>query len=193
MTTISYHARYIILYLMMVLPYLSYAATIEITNTNDTGPGSLRQAVLDATSGDTITFSTTIDGMPIMLTTEITLNKNLVILGNDTTNTIIDGMNTSRIFYIPTGHTISISSIKMQGGNGASPNQPFSGTSGGAIYNQGTLTLTNSTVSGNSASRAGGGIYNFGTLTLTNSTVSGNSASRDGGGDLQLRHVDADQ
>ena len=43
--------------------------------------------------------------------------------------------------------------------------------------NSGTLTLTNSTVSGNSAPFDGGGIWNFGTLTLTNSTVSGNSAT----------------
>jgi hypothetical protein len=46
---------------------------------------------------------------------------------------------------------------------------------GGGISNSGTLTLTNSTVSGNMA--AGGGIQNYGsgTLTLTNSTVSGNT------------------
>ena len=43
------------------------------------------------------------------------------------------------------------------------------------------MTLTNSTMSGNSASLQGGGIYNHGTLTLTNSTISGNSASQGGG------------
>ena len=46
-------------------------------------------------------------------------------------------------------------------------------------------TLTNCTVSGNSASGSGGGLVNFfhGTTTLTNCTVSGNSA-KDGGGGL---------
>ena len=55
---------------------------------------------------------------------------------------------------------------------------------GGGIVNRGTLTLTNSTVSGNSAGSlgSGGGIFSFGTLTLTNSTVSGNSAGIHGGG-----------
>jgi CSLREA domain-containing protein len=53
--------------------------------------------------------------------------------------------------------------------------------SGGGIYNRGTLTLTNSTISGNSNFTLGGGIYNIGTLTLTDTTISGNSA-RDGGG-----------
>ncbi len=51
---------------------------------------------------------------------------------------------------------------------------------GGGIENDGTLTLTNSTLSGNS-SRLGGGIYDSGTLTLTNSTLSGNVASFGGG------------
>ena len=45
-----------------------------------------------------------------------------------------------------------------------------------------TVTLTNSTVSGNNAGDGGGGIRNSGTLTLTNSTVSGNNAGEDGGG-----------
>jgi hypothetical protein len=52
---------------------------------------------------------------------------------------------------------------------------------GGGIYNHsGTLTLSNSTLSGNTA-RYGGGIYNNGTLTLSNSTLSGNSAGHAGG------------
>jgi CSLREA domain-containing protein len=82
---------------------------------------------------------------------------------------------------------------------------------GGGIVNSGTLTLTNSTVSGNSASFGGGignesggmltltntlisnntalgfeggGIFNFGTITLTNSTVSGNLTSFDDGGGI---------
>ena len=46
---------------------------------------------------------------------------------------------------------------------------------GGGIYNAGTLTVTNSTLSGNSpANSAGGGIYNAGTLTVSNSTFSSN-------------------
>ncbi len=154
-----------------------------VTTIEDDGQGSLRDMVRTACAGDTIRFHDDINMDTIKLITEISLDKNLVIIGNDTTNTIIDGMNTSRIFYIPAGDTVSISGIKMQGGNGAGF-QPFSGTttSGGAILNQGTVTLTNSTVSGNSAFNYGGGIYNYGILTLTNSNVSGNSASNYGGG-----------
>jgi hypothetical protein len=47
---------------------------------------------------------------------------------------------------------------------------------GGGIGNDGTLALTTSTVSDNSATSDGGGIYNANTLTLTDCTISGNSA-----------------
>ena len=55
---------------------------------------------------------------------------------------------------------------------------------GGGIYNSGTLTLNNSTLSGNTANFAGfgGGISNYGTLTVSNSTLSGNSTGKGGGG-----------
>ena len=63
---------------------------------------------------------------------------------------------------------------------------------GGGLYNYGTTTLTNCTVSGNSASN-GGGLYDGGgTTTLTNCTVSGNSASNGGGGSTAW-HDHADQ
>ncbi|MBK7405695.1 MAG: LEPR-XLL domain-containing protein [Phycisphaerales bacterium] len=52
---------------------------------------------------------------------------------------------------------------------------------GGGILSDGVLSLTGSTVSGNSAGN-GGGIYTSGVLTLTNSTVSGNTAVYAGGG-----------
>jgi hypothetical protein len=57
---------------------------------------------------------------------------------------------------------------------------------GGGIYNKhGSLIITNSTLSENSAGISSGGIYHFqGTATVTNSTISGNSASYRGGGIL---------
>lgn len=53
-------------------------------------------------------------------------------------------------------------------------------TNGAGIYNKGTATLTNVTLSGNRASH-GGGIDNFGALSLTNVTLSGNQADYGGG------------
>jgi hypothetical protein len=65
-----------------------------------------------------------------------------------------------------------------------SGNSAFLGGGGGIFNGDGPLTLTNSTVSGNSVGLSGGGIFNRdGTLTLTHSTVSENVAgAADGGG-----------
>jgi len=52
---------------------------------------------------------------------------------------------------------------------------PFMGGPGG-ITNDGILTITNSTISGNTSTGGPGGIYNDGILTITNSTISGNLA-----------------
>jgi hypothetical protein len=56
--------------------------------------------------------------------------------------------------------------------------------SGGGIYNSGSLTVSDSTLSGNSTSGDGGGIYNTGSLTVSGSTLSGNSAVDGSGGGI---------
>jgi uncharacterized repeat protein (TIGR01451 family) len=89
---------------------------------------------------------------------------------------------TFRILAVNGTGNLTLNETTVSGG--AAPG--FTGTSsslGGGVYNRlGTVTLTNSTVSGNSAI-FGGGVYNSfsGTTTLTNSTISGNSASSGGG------------
>ena len=64
-------------------------------------------------------------------------------------------------------------------------NSTFAGNTatndGGAIFNgHGTLTVTDSTFTGNSAQQ-GGAIWNYGTLTVTNSTFTSNTATDNGG------------
>jgi hypothetical protein len=78
--------------------------------------------------------------------------------------------------------TIASSTIASNQGTGGSAGlYGYDGAGqGGGLYTGGTLTVSNSTLSGNSASVHGGGIFNDGTLTVSNSTLSGNSAS--GGG-----------
>ena len=56
--------------------------------------------------------------------------------------------------------------------------------SGGAIFNDGTLNLIESTLSGNNSTSSGAGIYNTGRIFVTNSTISGNSVSTGRGGGL---------
>jgi hypothetical protein len=68
---------------------------------------------------------------------------------------------------------------------GSTLNGNSAGLDGGGIANYGTLTVTNSTISGNRVmadTSGGGGIYNNGTATVANSTISGNFAPAAGGG-----------
>lgn len=188
---------------------LAHAATIVVTNLNDSGAGSLRQAILDANASaedDTITFS--VSGT-IVLSSQLpsiasasTAGK-LTIDGSGQTITI-SGNNSVRVFSVNLGANLTLKNLTIANGSAASgggidnagtvtiQNSTLSGNSanstggaGGAILHQvGTLTITNSTISGNSSHHAGGGIAIAGgaTATITNSTISGNSAANFGGG-----------
>ncbi|PAX51985.1 DUF4347 domain-containing protein [Brunnivagina elsteri] len=157
-----------------------------VTNTNDSGAGSLRQAILDAPDGDTITFTGSVftDSSPdtITLTSgELGITKNLTLMGTGANLLTISGNNASRVFNISDGNgsadkTVTLAGLTITGGNA-------SDFDGGGIRNLENLTVNNSTISGNSASSSGGGIANVGgTLTVSNSTLSGNFASALGGG-----------
>src|SRR6266545_163542 len=182
-----------------------HATTIPVINTNDSGSGSLRQALSDANNGDTIDFDSSLEGQIITLTSgQLLVNRSVGISGLGADNLTVDGNANDRVFYINPNNTVTISGLTITNGvvvgDGAGiyndratltvTNCTISGNSGGGIFNYGfsgsgtaTLTITNCTVSGNS----GGGIDNYGsygagaTLTITNSTVSGNSAGYGGG------------
>jgi len=99
-------------------------------------------------------------------------------------NLLISGNNTSRVFFVNTSANLTINGITITKGNGTGTTiSGFDGFGGGIFNSNGTLTLTGSMVSGNTASGNGGGILHInGTTTLTNSTVSGNTATFGGGG-----------
>src|SRR5688572_5179640 len=63
----------------VTLVHSASANTIIVWNTNDSGAGSLRQAILDAVSGDTIVFDISLAGDSIFLQSQLTINKNLTI------------------------------------------------------------------------------------------------------------------
>jgi hypothetical protein len=174
-----------------------------VSNTNDSGPGSLRQALAIANDGDTID-ATGISGIITLTTGQLLLDKSVTINGAGADVLAIDGNAISRVFQIDLGTSVAISGLTLRNGqgnfggailNGATAmltiiNCTLSGNTagfGGGTFNSGTLTVANSTVSGNSASE-GGGTYNSGggVLTITNSTFSGNVASEIGGAIFNL-------
>ena len=158
-------------------------ATITVTNTNDSGAGSLRQALADANNGDTIDFDSSLNGRAITLISgELLINKSLTINGPDANDLTVRSNGASRVFHVTGGVTATIARLALTNGR-------IIATGGGGIYNErSTLTVSNCTLRGNSAPR-GGGIYNDGsgfgpsaTLSVLDSTLSGNSAGPSGAG-----------
>jgi hypothetical protein len=113
----------------------------------------------------------------------IAVNKSLTLQGQGAATTIVQaaatpGTASTRVFNVAPSVTVTIQALTIRHG-------VVRGThGGGGLLNQGTLTLIDSTVSGNSADVGGGGLANKGTLTLTNSTISGNSGTHSSGGGL---------
>jgi hypothetical protein len=147
-----------------------------VTNLLDSGPGSLRQAILDTPAGGTVDFQADLTGTITLTSGELAIRKDLTISGPGATAITVSGNNASRVFEIAGPFTVSVSGLTIADGLADS-------ASGGGILNNGTLTVTDSVISGNTASSGwGGGVANNGTLTLSRCTVSGNSADMAGGG-----------
>src|SRR5215467_6682097 len=133
-----------------VVGALAPANIILVTNTNDSGPGSLRQALVDANDGDTINFDSSLNRQTITLTSgELNVDKDVTINGPGAKNLAVDGNAQSRVFDVNPGKTVTIDGLTVT--NGYSPL-----ASGGGIYNNAAvLTVTNCTFSGNSANDGG--------------------------------------
>jgi hypothetical protein len=147
------------------------AATITVANLNDNGAGSLRQAIADSASDGVIEFG--VSGTILLTSSKLLIAKNLTINGPTSGGVTIDGNAASEVIRIDTGNVVKLTNLTITNGRNSA---------GGGIINIGTLTVENSTISGNDASNGeGGGILNIGTLTLRNTTVSGNTSSAGGG------------
>jgi hypothetical protein len=231
--------------------YQSVLATFVVTNTNNKGLGSLRQAVLDANTNlgaDVITFGgsvftdTTPDIISIQETYDFPPSVPVPILSTISTLPITDDLTiegtganlltvesfsffsmpylggspnpTTSLFNISAGVKVGISKLTetLSDGfargvynagtltlsdvvikdfvfpNSRSTQQPSSRDNGAGILNVGTLTVVNSTISGNTTDTEfdrptrGGGIYNSGTLNVIGSNISRNFANAQGGG-----------
>ncbi|MDH3622446.1 MAG: hypothetical protein OES69_02445 [Myxococcales bacterium] len=129
------------------------------------------QGIRDAIAAGGGPYTFDCDGPKTVVTAAETVIDNDVTLDGEG-NLMVDGDEDHRVFSVPEGVAVELRGLLVTGGN--------PGGRGAGIFNEGDLTLTNSTVSGNSA-LLGGGIFNEGDLTLTNSTVSRNTAESGGG------------
>src|SRR5262245_11943668 len=145
-----------------------------ITNANDNA-----QTYPDCVAGtgtDAITFS--VSGTIVLSSVLPNINDDLTIDGGAQSITVSGG-NSVRVMFVNGGKTLTLHNLTVADGS--------AGTSGGGLFNSGgTVNVTNSTFSGNSAScsdiacfAGGGGIFNEvnGTVNVTNSTFSANTLS----------------
>jgi hypothetical protein len=75
--------------LFCAMAIAAQATTIIVSNTNDSGPGSLRQALANANNGDTINFAVT--GTISLYSGELVIGKNVTIAGPGANRLSIDG------------------------------------------------------------------------------------------------------
>ncbi|CAH0998942.1 hypothetical protein LEM8419_00237 [Neolewinella maritima] len=189
---------------------LSLAATLPVTSTADDGDGTLRQAVRQAQPGDTIVFAARTDRRAITLRTVINIEKDLVVLGNGMDATYLRGNNTNRAFSVRKGASVVIKDLRIYDGleriggglrvratstleiervyiYDCIANGPVATQGGGAVYNEGVLTIKASKLMNNAATGpagSGGAVFNAlgATLTIMGSRIERNVANRAGGG-----------
>jgi hypothetical protein len=137
-------------------------ATWTATNNLNSGVGSLRAALASAQNGDIVTFNNT---MTVGLTSVLVVNKNITIdgdLNNDNVADVtLDGQYRTQIMQVTSGTTATLDGLMitrgLTAGNGGDGGNDALVSQGGGIYNAGTLTLRNVTVTANAASGGGGG------------------------------------
>ncbi|MGL5508552.1 MAG: DUF4347 domain-containing protein, partial [Microcoleaceae cyanobacterium] len=159
---------------------------ITVTNTNDNGPGSLRSAIAQANSGDTVKFASNLNNQKITLTSgELIINKNLIIDGRDAPGISISGNNTSRVIdlqrstdYQPT--SLTIYNLTISDGKTDLPDK--AGAGAGIRTDMGCqLAVNNSKFINNRAGGLGGGAIYSGyqsQATIINSQFDRNDASQ---------------
>ena len=149
-----------------LIPSTSHSAIFTVTNNNDTGAGSLRQAITDANSTggtDSIVFSGSIGTITLssalpLIDESVTIDASGATGGEVT----IDGNNAHRIFFVRAG-TVQISNFNVEngsarGGAGGLGGGGGLGAGGGLFVNDGAnVTLQNVDFDQNSAVGGNGG------------------------------------
>ena len=194
--------------LLFAVAIPALADIIVVTNSNDSGPGSLRQALADVNDGDTITFVVT--GTIGLTSGELFVNNNVTISGPGANMLTITRNSAThfRIFHI-LQHTVTIEGLSIT--NGLALALGKSPDAGGGIFcddeefnnERLAVTVSNCVISGNTAGGptgfGGGGGISFGaingfaptTLTVSNCTISGNSCKGYNGGGIYIDMDDA--
>lgn len=162
-----------------------------VTNGNDSGQGSLREAIARACPASTITFAPHVK--EVLLNSSLWIEKDLTIDGGSGSNTVVikrNGTEPFRLFRVTKGtQNLAINNIVVNMNNLTLQNGGVADF-GGAILNTGTLTLRNCFILNNISGGTGGAIQNGfetrgGTITLINCVLAFNTSNPDNGATIQ--------
>ena len=173
------------------------AATYTVTNTNDSGAGSLRQAMTQAMAtpaADTIVFASSANGVITLqsqLPDLLSSGGALTITGNGPANTIIDGAGGNRAFHAlhQTGLQFTLHQLTIRNGFAANGE-------GGAIFllaSNGSLTVENVEFVNNHSTWEGGAVRSTSAaVTVRNSLFQGNVSSQTRGSGISVHNAALD-
>jgi hypothetical protein len=149
--------RFAIGLLLYAIALSVHGATITVTNTNDSGPGSLRQALANANNGDNINFAVT--GTISLFNGELVIGKNVTIAGPGANQLAINAsQGPQAIFHVVSGKTVTVSGLTI--------------AVGGILNDEAILTVSNCVLSFNSIGLYNNAAFNFGAIasvTIINS------------------------
>src|SRR6476660_4176969 len=212
------HMRFVLISVLLLcaMARQTGAATITVTNTNDCGPGSLRQALANANNGDTISF--TVTGTIALTSGGLAVTKNVTISGPGANQLAVNGNQALFAFGVFPQRTVSISGLRIRNaqvgvynnqGTVSVSNCALSGNSSAGLYNHAgaSMTVANSNISNNSGTGAdnqgtltvsscvlsdnsNAGISNSGTVTVSNCALSGNSGGMTSFGTLTVSYCE---
>ena len=192
------------LFSLLVITTTSFADTFTVTNLNNSGVGSLRQAIIEANANpnppgdvDDIVFNVppnsvipTDAGVDFIFTVEMVITDGVDISGPGADTLTIDAQMNDRIFNIDDGDggtdiVVSISGLSLINGSVDTSGDPLT-DGGGAIFNNEILSIDSCVFENNTNTANGGAIYNAANATITeinNTDFNGNFSSSllDGG------------
>jgi predicted outer membrane repeat protein len=175
--------------LLAGLPFLlintvgAFGLTLTVVNHDDNGAGSLRDAIANASPGDTIVFDLPTPDTITLTTDELLIDKNLTIAGPGDDNLTVmrssaGGVSAFRIFHVGLGNLdVAVSGLTVSNGKG---NAVIDSGQGGGLFNEssGNVSFSECTFRDNQAATNGGGVCQDGpgALVLTDCLITGNTS-----------------
>jgi hypothetical protein len=171
----------------------------------DSGPGSLRDALVATPTNGIIDFQANVKGTIVLTSGVLKVTKNVTINGPGATALAVSGHNLSQVFNVGVGVTATFVDLTLSDGfiagpDASVPNSRGGDGQGGALANLGSLTLLRFVIAtsaavggtggvfdgisaGTGGNGLGGGIFNSGILTIFDSVIAYNSVTGGTGGD----------